>query len=209
MNEPSRPWPRALVWTTAIVIPALVLSGVRPWDRLTWYLEVFPVVVVLPLLGLTAKRFPLTAMLYWLIGLHCLVLVLGGHYTYARVPAGYWAQDLLDLSRNHYDRVGHFAQGFIPAIAVREILIRTSPLRSGSWLPVLVVAACLAISACYEFLEWGVSVAAGIAAEEFLATQGDIWDTHWDMLLATTGAILSLAFLSRAHDRALARLAAP
>ncbi|MGH8129341.1 MAG: DUF2238 domain-containing protein [Steroidobacteraceae bacterium] len=148
-------------------------------------------------------------MLCWLIACHSLILILGAHYTYARVPLGFWAQDLLELSRNHYDRVGHFAQGFIPAIAVREILIRTSPLKSGPWLGFLTVMTCLAISAMYEFLEWGVSVAAGIAAEQFLATQGDIWDTHWDMLLALCGAILSVLLLSRAHDRAIARMAAP
>ena len=209
MNPPARPWPRALVWMTAIVVPALLLSGVRPHDRLTWYLEVFPVVLVLPLLILTHRRFPLTPLLYWLIGLHCLVLVLGGHYTYARVPLGFWAQDLFELSRNHYDRVGHFAQGFIPAIAVREVLVRTSPLKRGFWLAFLTVTTCLAISACYEFVEWWTSILAGVAADQFLATQGDIWDTHWDMLLATIGAILSVLLLSRVHDRALARLPAP
>jgi putative membrane protein len=189
-------------------VPALVLSGIHPHDSLTWYLEVFPVVIALPVLYLTARRFPLTPMLYWLIAIHCLVLILGARYTYARVPLGYWAQDLFDLSRNHYDRVGHFTQGFIPAIAVREILIRTSPLRSGAWLAVLTVTTCLAISASYEFLEWWVSIAAGVAAEKFLATQGDIWDTHWDMFLALCGAILSVLMLSRVHDRALARLGA-
>lgn len=208
MNRPERQWPRALVWMTMVVVPALALSGVRPYDRLTWYLEVFPVVIALPVLCLTARRFPLTPLLYWLIGLHCLVLVLGAHYTYARVPAGFWFQELLDLSRNHYDRLGHFSQGFIPAIAVREILVRTSPLKSGWWLPVLVVATCLAISASYEFFEWWTSFAAGVAADQFLATQGDIWDTHWDMFLAACGAILSLLLLSRVHDRALARMGA-
>jgi putative membrane protein len=191
---------------TVLVVPALVLSGIRPYDRLTWYLEVFPVVLALPLLYVTARRFPLTPLVYWLIALHCLVLVLGGHYTYARVPPGFWAQELFDLSRNHYDRVGHFAQGFIPAVAVREILIRTSPLKHGAWLGFLTVTTCLAISAGYEFLEWGVSIAAGIAADQFLATQGDIWDTHWDMFLALLGAAASVLLLSRVHDRSLARL---
>lgn len=203
---PTSPRPRALLWMTVLVVPALVVSGIRPYDRLTWYLEVFPVVLVLPLLYVTARRFPLTPLLYWLIAVHCLVLVLGGHYTYARVPLGFWAQELFDLSRNHYDRVGHFAQGFIPAVAVREILVRTSPLRSGAWLGFLTVTTCLAISAGYEFLEWGVSIAAGIAADQFLATQGDIWDTHWDMLLALIGATASVLLLSRVHDRSLARM---
>jgi putative membrane protein len=207
--QPPRPWPRTLYWMTFMLVPAMVLSGIGPHDRLTWYLEVFPVVIALPLLFMTGRRFPLTPMLYWLIALHCLILILGAHYTYARVPIGFWAQDLFELSRNHYDRVGHFAQGFIPAIAVREILIRTSPLKSGAWLDFLTVTTCLAISAGYEFLEWGVSVAAGIAAEQFLATQGDIWDTHWDMLMALCGAIASVLLLSRVHDRALARMGRP
>jgi putative membrane protein len=203
----TQPRPRELTWVTVLVVPALALSGIHPYDRLTWYLEVFPVVLVLPLLYATARRFPLTPMLYWLIAVHCFVLLIGGHYTYARVPAGFWAQELFELSRNHYDRVGHFAQGFIPAIAVREILIRTSPLKSGPWLGVLTIATCLAISAMYEFLEWWVAVAAGVAAEKFLATQGDVWDTQWDMFLAALGAALAVATLSRAHDRALARMA--
>ena len=208
MTKTGQSWPRSLVWMTAVVVPALALSGIGPHDRLTWYLEVFPVLIALPVLYVTSRRFSLTPLLYWLIGLHCLVLTLGAHYTYARVPLGYWAQEAFELSRNHYDRVGHFAQGFIPAIAVREILIRTSPVKTGAWLAFLTVATCLAISACYEFLEWWVSVAAGIAAEQFLATQGDIWDTHWDMFLASLGALLSVLILSRTHDRALARLGA-
>jgi len=200
------PWPRDLVWITAIVIPALALSGVEPHDRLTWYLEIFPVAIALPLLYLTARRFPLTPMLYWLIGFHCLVLILGSHYTYARVPIGFWVQDLLDFSRNHYDRFGHVMQGFVPAIAVREILKRLSPLKGGGWLAFLTVMTCLAISAMYEFLEWWVAVASGTAAEAFLATQGDVWDTQWDMFLALCGATAAVLTLSRTHDRALARL---
>jgi putative membrane protein len=190
-------------------VPAMVLSGIDPHDRLTWYLEIFPVWIALPVLYITARRFPLTPMLYWLIAFHCLVLMVGAHYTYARVPLGYWAQDLLDLSRNHYDRLGHFAQGFIPAIAVREILIRTSPLKSGSWLGFLTVMTCLAISAIYEFMEWWIAIAAGVAADQFLATQGDVWDTQWDMFLAGCGAILAILTLSRVHDRAISRMTAP
>ncbi|MGH8197737.1 MAG: DUF2238 domain-containing protein [Steroidobacteraceae bacterium] len=205
---PPRPWPRTLFWITLVILPCAVLSAIRPHDPLTWLLEIFPVAAALLVLYLTARRFQLTPLLYWMIGAHCLVLILGAHYTYARVPLGFWVQDALDLSRNHYDRLGHFAQGFVPAIAVREILIRTSPLRAGGWLAFLTVMTCLAISAMYEFLEWWVAVAAGVAAEQFLATQGDIWDTQWDMFLAGCGATLAVLTLSRAHGRALARMGA-
>jgi putative membrane protein len=201
-------WPRTLSWITLLVAPALLWSGIAPYGRLTWILEIFPVAIAFPVLYLTARRYPLTPLLYWLIGFHCLILILGAHYTYARVPLGFWAQDLFDFSRNHYDRVGHFAQGFIPAIAVREILKRSSPLKSGPWLAFLTVATCLAISACYEFVEWWTAIAAGVAADDFLATQGDIWDTQWDMFLAACGAALSVATLSRVHDRAIAKLVA-
>lgn len=190
----------------AIVLVALAASGIGPYDRLTWILEVLPVVIVVPVLLLTWRRFPLSTLLYVLIGVHALVLILGAHYTYARVPLGFWLQDLFDFSRNHYDRIGHLAQGFIPAIAVREILVRRSPLRSGRWLPFVTAAVCLAISAVYEFLEWWTAIAVGVAAEDFLATQGDVWDTQWDMFLATCGAMLALASLTRLHDRSLARL---
>ncbi|MEX0734054.1 MAG: DUF2238 domain-containing protein [Steroidobacteraceae bacterium] len=205
---PPQSWPRTLFWITLVILPCAVLSAIRPHDPLTWLLEIFPVAAALLVLYLTARRFPLTPLLYWMIGAHCLVLILGAHYTYARVPLGFWVQDALDLSRNHYDRLGHFAQGFVPAIAVREILIRTSPLREGGWLAFLTVMTCLAISAMYEFLEWWVAVAAGVAAEQFLATQGDVWDTQWDMFLAGCGATLAVLTLSRAHDRALARMGA-
>ena len=190
----------------AAVSVLLLWSGVDPFDRATWWLEVAPVLVVVPLLIATSQRFPLTPLLYALVGVHAAILMLGGHYSYARVPAGFWVQDLFDLSRNHYDRLGHFAQGFVPAIAMREVLLRTSPLRGSRWLPVLTVASCLAISACYEFLEWWTALVAGVAAEAFLATQGDVWDTQWDMFLAVTGAIAALVTLARVHDRALDRL---
>jgi putative membrane protein len=204
MTQPA-PWPRTLFWITLAILPAVALSGIGPYDRLTWYLEIFPVAIALPLLYLTARRYPLSPLLYWLIGFHCLVLILGAHYTYARVPVGFWAQDVFEFSRNHYDRFGHFMQGFVPAIAVREVLVRSSPLKGGGWLGFLVVMTCLAISAMYEFLEWWVSIAAGVAADEFLATQGDIWDTHWDMLMAVCGAFVAVLALSRSHDRALAQ----
>ncbi len=202
----ERLWPRALFWMTLVVVPVLALSRIRPFDSLTWYLETFPVAIALPILYLTARRFPLTPFLYWLIGLHCLVLILGAHYTYARVPVGFWVQDLFDFSRNHYDRFGHIMQGFVPAIAVREILKRLSPLKNGGWLGFLTVMTCLAISAMYEFLEWWIAVAIGVDADEFLATQGDIWDTQWDMFLAACGATVAVLTLARVHDRALSRM---
>jgi putative membrane protein len=154
----------------------------------------------------TYRKFPLTPLLYRLLFVHALILILGGHYTYARVPVGYWFQDLLDLSRNHYDRLGHFAQGFIPAILVREILLRRSPLIRGKWLFFLTVSVCLAFSAFYEFTEWWAAVAGGESAENFLGTQGDIWDTQWDMFLAFVGAITSQLLLSKVHDRQLEKL---
>ncbi len=196
---------RHLLFMSLMVVAATALSLVRPYDQLTWALEVFPVAIALPVLYATAKRFPLTPLLYWLIGIHCLVLILGAHYTYARVPIGYWVQDALDLSRNHYDRVGHFMQGFVPAIAAREIFKGFSPVKGGGWLAFFVVMTCLAISAMYEFLEWWVAIAAGVAAEQFLATQGDVWDTQWDMFLALCGAVTAILVLSRVHDRAIAK----
>lgn len=204
--QDARPWPRTLFWITLVIVPALALSRVRPFDVLTWYLEVFPVAMAFAVLYLTARSYPLTPMLYWLIGFHCLVLILGAHYTYARVPIGFWVQDLFEFSRNHYDRFGHFLQGFVPAIAVREILKRSSPVKGGGWLGFLTVMTCLAVSAMYEFLEWWVAVAVGAGADEFLATQGDVWDTQWDMFLAACGATFAVLALSRLHDRALARI---
>ena len=199
-------WSRDLFWMTLVVVVALAVSLIKPYDYLTWGLEIFPVAIALPVLYATARRYPLTPLLYWLIGLHCLVLILGAHYTYARVPLGFWAQDALDLARNHYDRVGHFMQGFVPAIAAREIFKRSSPLQGGGWLNFLTVMTCLAISAMYEFLEWWIAVAAGVAAEDFLSTQGDVWDTQWDMFMAGCGAVIAILTLSRVHDRAIARL---
>ena len=145
-------------------------------------------------------------VLYTLLAVHALILILGGHYTYAQVPLGFWVQDWLGFARNHYDRLGHFAQGFVPAILVREILLRTSPLRRGRWLFFLVTATCLAISACYELIEWWAALAGGEAADAFLGTQGDVWDTQWDMFLALLGALTAQLLLGRAHDRALVRI---
>lgn len=182
----------------------LVWSGINPYDRTTWWLEVAPVLIAVPVLALTRERFPLTPLAYRLIFVHALILMLGGHYTYARVPLGFWVQDLFGFARNHYDRLGHLAQGFIPAIVAREILIRTSPLRAGKWLPVVVTSICLAISAFYEFIEWWAALLGGSAATDFLGTQGDVWDTQWDMFLAFCGAILAQLLLARLHDRQLA-----
>ena len=187
----------------ALVAVALVVSGIGPYERGTWLLEVLPVLIGVPILLATGRRFPLTPLLYRLIFLHALILILGGHYTYARVPLGFWVQDLLDLSRNHYDRLGHLAQGFIPAILAREVLLRTSPLRPGRWLFTLVIAVCLAFSAFYELVEWWAAVIGGSSAESFLGTQGDVWDTQWDMFLALIGAISAQLLLSRRHDREL------
>lgn len=184
----------------------LTLSGIAPYDRATWWMEVAPVLIVAPVLVLTARRFPLTPLAYRLIFIHCLILMLGGHYTYARVPIGFWVQDLLDLGRNHYDRLGHFVQGFIPAIIAREILLRTSPLRPGKWLFFVVTCICLAVSAGYEFVEWWAALLGGEAAESFLGTQGDPWDTQWDMFLAFIGAMSAQLLLAGCHDRELAEM---
>jgi putative membrane protein len=189
----------------ALVAVALAISAIGPTDRLTWWLEVAPVLIAAPLLFATARRFPFTHLVYILIAMHALILILGGHYTYAKVPLGYWLQDLLDFSRNPYDRIGHFAQGFVPAMIAREILLRMTPLRRGGWLFFIVCAISLAISACYEFIEWWAAILGGGSAEAFLGMQGDVWDTQWDMFLALCGAITAQLLLARAHDRALAR----
>ncbi|NES27194.1 DUF2238 domain-containing protein [Micromonospora terminaliae] len=192
-----------------LVVVALVTSGIRPYDRLTWLLETIWVLVGVPLVLATWRRFPLTTLLCCLLAAHALILVVGGHYSYARTPVGDWAREAFHLSRNPYDRLGHFAQGFVPAILVREILVRRSPLRGSRWLAPLVVCACLAFSALFEMIEWWAALAGGAAADDFLATQGDVWDTQWDMFLALVGAIASLALLSRLHHRQLPADAPP
>jgi putative membrane protein len=161
------------------------------------------VLIGAPALVLTYGAFRLSPLLYRLLLLHAVILMVGGHYTYARVPVGFWMQDLLDLSRNHYDRLGHLAQGFVPAILAREILLRLSPLRRGGWLFFLVTSVCLAFSAFYELIEWWAAVIGGDSAESFLGTQGDVWDTQWDMFLALLGAISAQVLLGRAHDRSM------
>ena len=193
----------ALLGLTAL---ALAVSAIGPVDRLTWWLEVSPVLLGAPLLVWSRASFPLTPVLYRLLFVHALILILGGHYTYAQVPLGFWVQDSFDLARNHYDRLGHLAQGFVPAILAREILLRRSPLRPGRWLFFLVVCVCLAFSAFYEMLEWWAAMLGGESAEAFLGTQGDVWDTQWDMFLALLGALTALLSLGRVHDRALAGL---
>jgi len=181
----------------------LALSAVHPYEMGTWWMEVFPIFIAVPMLAATYRRFPLTPLVYTLIFVHACILMLGGHYTYARVPLGYWIQHALNFSRNPYDRIGHLAQGFVPAIIAREILLRRTPLRRGGWLFFIVSSICLAISACYEFVEWWAALLGGAAATDFLGTQGDVWDTQWDMLMALVGSILAQVSLARAHDRQL------
>lgn len=189
----------------AIAVLGLIWSGIGPHDQPTWALEVFPVVIAIPLLWFTRKSFPLTQLLYVLIAIHAAILMLGGHYTYALVPLGDWVRESLDWARNPYDRLGHIAQGFIPSMIAREILLRKTPLLRGGWLFFIVVCVCLAVSACYEFLEWWTAVIIGGKADDFLGTQGDVWDTQWDMFLATCGAIAAQLLLARWQDRQLAQ----
>ncbi len=186
----------------------LLLSGIGPRDRYTWILEVAPILVAVPVLMATRRRFPLTPLAYRLIFLHACILMLGGHYTYAEVPLGFWVRDALGLARNHYDRLGHLAQGFVPAILAREILLRKTKLPPGGWLFFLVTCVALAISAFYEFVEWWAALASGEAATAFLGTQGDVWDTQWDMFLCLLGALAAQITISRVHDRELAALPA-
>ncbi len=186
-----------------LAILALVVSGIAPKDRFTWLLEVAPVLVGAPLLVTTSRTFPLTPLLYRLLFLHSLILVAGGHWTYAEVPLGEWMRGAFGFARNHYDRIGHFAQGFVPAILAREILLRKTPLRRGGWLFFLVTSVCLAISASYELVEWGMAVATGSKADAFLGTQGDPWDTQWDMFFCLLGALASQLLLTSVHDRQL------
>lgn len=189
-----------------LTLVLLILSGWQPYDRLTWLLEVIPVLIVMPLLILSHERFPLTTLLYLGIALHAAVLMLGGAYTYARVPLGFEIQHWLELSRNPYDKIGHFFQGFVPAIACREILLRGHHVQGRRMLAFLVICVVLAISASYELIEWGAALALDQGADEFLGTQGDPWDTQSDMFLALIGAISALVLLSPLHDRQLARL---
>ncbi|MEG3091303.1 DUF2238 domain-containing protein [Sphingomonas sp. PB1R3] len=196
-----------LTLLSAVWAVGLIASGTQPFDRATWWMEVAPVLVALPLLWGLRHRFPLTGLALALIGIHGLILMLGGAYSYARVPAGDWVRDWLHLARNPYDRLGHFAQGFVPAIVFREALIRLGGLARGALLTVLVIACCLAVSAAYELVEFGAAMALGQGADEFLGTQGDPWDTQWDMLMCLIGAMTAVVTLSRVHDRQIAELA--
>jgi putative membrane protein len=197
----------SLPWIVALTLLIQLILGWAPVaDRPTWALENCPVWIGLILLAFTWRRFPLSRLTLNLLFIHGIILAVGGHWTYAKVPIGDWLKDALDLERNHYDRLGHLTQGFVPAIFVRELLLRTSPLRGSRWLPVLTFCVCLAFSACYEFIEWAVALVAGSGATDFLGTQGDPWDTQWDMFLASIGAIAALACLSRWHDRSIGRL---
>jgi putative membrane protein len=189
---------RDLLAATAAVF---VWSAIRPADYFTWLLEVAPALIALPILIATRRRFPLTPLAYVLIAIHATILMVGGHYTYAKVPLFDWLRDTLHLARNHYDRLGRLAQGFVPAIIAREVLLRKTPLKPGGWLNFVVVSICLAISACYEFVEWWTALATGAKSDAFLGSQGDPWDTQWDMFCALIGASLAVLTLRRAHDR--------
>ncbi|ALV37716.1 DUF2238 domain-containing protein [Streptomyces sp. CdTB01] len=187
----------------AVAVAGLAVSAWNPHERTTWFLETVWVLVGLPLVVLTRRRFPLTDLLCCLLAAHALVLAVGGHYTYAQVPLGDWVRDTFGLDRNPYDRFGHLMQGFVPAVLVRELLSRTSPLRGSRWLAPLTVCACIAFSAVFELLEWLAAEVGGHSADAFLATQGDVWDTQWDMFCALIGATVSVLVLSRLHDRQL------
>ncbi len=198
---PSR-WP--LLAASALLLAALVVSGLHPYDRVTWAMEVAPVMIVLPVLWATWRRFPLTNLLYACIVAHGFVLAVGGAYTYAHVPFGFDLQAWLGLSRNPYDKIGHFCQGFIPALAAREILIRGGYVQGRRMLAFLVVCIALAISASYELVEWRAALGMGQGADEFLGTQGDPWDTQSDMFMALIGSIVAQLLLSGWHDRQIA-----
>jgi putative membrane protein len=201
-----RPDPRVPAVLLAAVAAVVALSGVGPKDRLTWWLEIAPILIAVPILVATWRRFPFTPVVYVLVALHAAVLAVGGHSTYAEVPLGFWVRDLLGLARNPYDRLGHLMQGFVPALVVREVLLRTSPLRRGKWLFVLGTGVVLSLSAVYELVEWWTAVILGQGADAFLGTQGDPWDTQWDMFMCLVGAVLAQLLLSRVQDRQLARL---
>ena len=196
-----------VAWT-CLLLTLLVLawSGFAPKDRATWAMEVAPVFIALPIVVLTWRRFPLTTLLTVVITLHAIVLMIGGKYTYAEMPLFNWLRDTFHLSRNHYDRLGHFMQGFGPALVARELLLRTSPLKPGKWLFTVVLLSCFGISAIYELIEWGAAVSLGEGADAFLATQGDPWDTQKDMAMAGAGALVALLGFSRWHDQQIARV---
>lgn len=207
MNSAAAERSRAAPVVCAAWLVALILSGIVPYDRLTWLMEVMPVLIAAPLLLATRQRLPLTPLAYLLIAIHGLILIYGGAYTYARTPFGFWLQDLFAAARNPYDRIGHFAQGFVPAVVARELLLRVFGIGGRKILFFLVVCVSLAVSAFYELIEWWAALMIGAQADEFLATQGDVWDTQWDMFLALCGALSAQLLLVRLHDRQIARLA--
>lgn len=198
--------PRAYAWL-AVFFAVLAWSAIGPHDRLTWWLEVVPALIALVVLALTRRHFPLTPLVYFLILAHCVILMVGGHYTYAEVPAGDWVRDWVGGERNNYDKLGHFAQGFVPAMVAREVFLRLGVVGRRGWLGFLCVCFCLAFSAFYELIEWWAALLSATAAESFLGTQGYVWDTQSDMLWALVGALSALLLLSRFHDRQLARVA--
>ncbi len=202
MSNTARP-PSWLWLLLAIVVVALCVSGYAPYDRGTWLLEVAPVLAALPLLALSYRRYPLTSLLYVLITVHALILILGGAYTYARVPLGFWMQDVMDLARNPYDKIGHFAQGFVPAMIAREILLRGPYVSGRRMTAFLCICVAMAISAFYELIEWWTALALGGGAVEFLGTQGDPWDTQSDMFFALIGSTTAMLVLAGMHDRQL------
>ena len=205
-NTIAQPPARFEAWLLiALVTGALLWSAIAPKDRMTWFMEVVWVILALPLVMTNWRRFPLTRLLCWLLAVHALVLIHGGAYTYAETPLGFQLRDLFGFERNPWDRVGHFMQGFVPAILARELLLRCTPLQRGGWLIYLVLAAALSFSALFELIEWWAALAFGADADAFLATQGDQWDTQWDMFLCLCGAALSLLLWSRLHDRQLGR----
>ncbi len=193
-----------LLTVTALIV---IVSGVGVHDRLTWVMEVAPILIAAPILVFTFPRFPFTKLVCALLVVHAAILALGGHYTYAEVPLGFWLRDALGLARNHYDRLGHFAKGFIPALVVREVLRRQVKLPAGGWLFFLTSSVCLAISAVYEFIEWWTALILGQGADAFLGSQGDVWDTQWDMWLCLVGAMISQLIFARLHERQLAQAA--
>ncbi len=188
-----------------VFLAVMVWSAIRPHDYFTWLLEVFPALLGLAIVVATRRRFPLTPLLLVLLLIHAVILFVGGHYTYAEVPLGFWMEEAFGFTRNHYDRIGHFAQGFVPAIITREIFIRLDVVRGRRWLFTIVVAMCVAISGLYELLEWAVAVAAGAESDAFLGTQGDVWDTQKDIFFALIGSIVAQLVLGRWHDRQITR----
>lgn len=206
MSSATKQNARFFLTLFALFLIVFMWSAIHPQDRLTWLLEVLPTLIALPILVFTYKNFPLTSLLYLLILVHAIILLIGGHYTYAEVPMFNWLRDTFDLSRNYYDKLGHFAQGFIPAMIAREVLLRKQVVKQGGWLFFIVCCICLSISACYEFIEWWVAIGTGEAAEAFLGTQGDVWDTQWDMFTALIGAACAQMLLNGWHNQQLAKL---